>query len=238
MAIVAPKLFNRWKQENFFKYMIADYSLDHLAEYGTETIDQQRTIVNPAYRNMSNQIKKEKEKLQRLKAKLINGIRLNTESQLDEFKTKVASKSDLVEQIQTKEQLLMKLQALKKDMPKRLTLADMPEQSRINKLKTESAYFMNTLKMICYRAESSLANVLHGAYGRYNDEKRMFIKNLINTPADIIENQKEQTLTVVLHSSNTPKNNELIAQICTILNDTHTIYPGTNLRLNYKTIAS
>jgi hypothetical protein len=42
----------------------------------------------------------------------------------------------------------------------------------------------------------------------------------------------------VLHSSNTPKNNALIAQICTILNDTDTIYPGTNLRLMYKTIAS
>jgi hypothetical protein len=238
MAIVAPKLFNRWKQENFFKYMLADYSLDHLVEYGTEPINQESTIVNPAYRSMCQQIKKEKEKLQRLKATLLKGIRLNTESQLEEFKTKVESKSDLVEQIQTKEELIMNLQLLKKDISKRLTLADMPEQNRINKLKTESAYFMNTLKMICYRAESSLSNVLHGVYGRYNDEKRMFIKNLINTPADIIENKKEQTLTVVLHSSNTPKNNTLIAQICAILNDTDTIYPGTNLRLHYKTIAS
>jgi hypothetical protein len=238
MAIVAPKLFNRWKQENFFKYMIADYSLDHLVEYGTEPINQESTIVNPAYRSMCQQIKKEKEKLQRLKATLLKGIRLNTESQLEEFKTKVESKSDLVEQIQTKDELIRNLQLLKKDISKRLTLADMPEQNRINKLKTESAYFMNTLKMICYRAESSLSNVLHGVYGRYNDEKRMFIKNLINTPADIIENKKEQTLTVILHSSNTPKNNTLIEQICAILNDTDTIYPGTNLRLHYKTIAS
>lgn len=238
MSIVAPKLFNRWQQENFFKYMIADYSLDHLVEYGIEHIDLERKIVNPAYRNSNNQIKKEREKLQRLKATLLNHVNLNTTAQLDEFKTRVETKAILVEQIETKQKALNQLLETRKGISQKIKLADMPSETRINKLKTESAYFMSTLKMICYRAESSLANLLHGVYGRYTDEKRMFVKNLINTPADIIPDLINNTLTIKLHSLNTPKNNELLAQICTTLNESETIYPDTNLRLIYKPIAS
>jgi hypothetical protein len=237
MEIVAPKLFNRWQQENFFKYMIADYSLDHLVEYGTELIDLESEIVNPAYRIINYQIKKEREKLQRLKASLLHKINLNTVAQLDEFKTRLETKVQLVLQIEAKQKTVNQLLETRNAISKKIKLADMPQEARINKLKTESAYFMSTLKMICYRAESSIANLLHGVYGRYTDEKRMFIKNIINTPADIIPNLTDNTLTIKLHSLNTPKNNELLSQICTILNDTETIYPGTNLKLIYKSIA-
>lgn len=237
MSKVAPKLFNRWQQENFFKYMIADYSLDHLVEYGIESIDLQSEIVNPAHRKINYQIKKEREKLQRLKATLLNTVKLNTETQLDEFKTRVETKAILLEQIETKQKVLTQLIEERKNTNQKIKLADMPEEARINKLKTESAYFMSTLKMICYRAETSIANLLSGVYGRYTEEKRMLIKNIISTPADIIPNNSDKTLTIKLHSLNTPKNNELINQICKTLNETETIYPGTNLRLIYESIA-
>ena len=36
---VAGWLFARWGQENFFKYMIKEYALDHLCSYGVEKLD-------------------------------------------------------------------------------------------------------------------------------------------------------------------------------------------------------
>ncbi len=36
----------------------------------------------------------------------------------------------------------------------------MPQEKRYNKLKTESKILMNVIKMICYRAESSVASLL------------------------------------------------------------------------------
>ena len=114
----------------------------------------------------------------------------------------------------------------------------MPEESRITKLKTESAYFMSTLKMICYRAETSIANLLYDVYSRYEEEKRMFIKNIISTAADLVPYKINNILTVKLHSLIIPKANELMAQICKILNETETIFPGTNLRLIYENVVS
>ncbi|MBL0026648.1 MAG: hypothetical protein IPO98_17365 [Saprospiraceae bacterium] len=44
---IALYMFNRWTQENFFKYMMANYNFDQIIEYGTESIDPEIKIVNP-----------------------------------------------------------------------------------------------------------------------------------------------------------------------------------------------
>lgn len=36
----AVKMFSRWSQENFFKYMVADFDFDRMIQYGTEPVDQ------------------------------------------------------------------------------------------------------------------------------------------------------------------------------------------------------
>ena len=236
MGTTALTLFNRWQQENFFKYMIADYSLDHLVEYGTEYIDLESKIVNPTHRVISYQLKKEREKLQRLKASLLKKVKLNTTEQLDQFKESVEAKANLLTQIEAKQKVVNQLIIDRDKIPNKIKLGELPEEKRYTKLKTESAYFMSTLKMICYRAESAIANLLHGIYGRFTEEKRMFIKNIITAPADLIPDLKNNTLTVKLHSLNTPKGNELVAQICKTLNESETIYPGTNLTMIYKSV--
>jgi hypothetical protein len=58
----AVKMFSRWTQENFFKYMIENFDFDRMVEYGIEAVDQKRTIPNPEYKKLSYQIKKAKEK--------------------------------------------------------------------------------------------------------------------------------------------------------------------------------
>ena len=236
IGTTATTLFNRWQQENFFKYMIADYSLDHLVEYGTEHIDLESKIVNPAYRASNHQVKKEREKLQRLKASLLKNVNLNTTEQLDQFKESVEAKADLLIQIEAKQKVVNQLIIDRDKIPAKIKLGDLPEEKRYTKLKTESAYFMSTIKMICYRAESAIANLLHNNYGRFTEEKRMFIKNIITTPVDLIPDMENNTLTIKLHSLSTPKANELVTDICKILNDSQTIYPGTNLTMIYESV--
>ena len=41
--------------------MLADYSVDHLVEYGVKQIDLEKKVINPAYRKITYQIKKERE---------------------------------------------------------------------------------------------------------------------------------------------------------------------------------
>lgn len=40
MQDVAGRMFGRWSQENFFKYLIADYDFDKMITYGVEEVDQ------------------------------------------------------------------------------------------------------------------------------------------------------------------------------------------------------
>jgi hypothetical protein len=66
----AVKMFSRWSQENFFKYMISDFDFDRMIEYGTEPVDQKRSIPNPQYKQLTYQIKKAREKKARLEARI------------------------------------------------------------------------------------------------------------------------------------------------------------------------
>jgi len=56
-AEIAAHMFSRWSQENFFRYMMQEYNIDGLSGYDLEAVDDTKTLVNPAYRNLESQIK-------------------------------------------------------------------------------------------------------------------------------------------------------------------------------------
>jgi hypothetical protein len=62
---VAVAMFARWCQENFFKYMCQHYSFDRLIEYGTEALPETTQVVNPAWRALDGEIRRQNGLLQR-----------------------------------------------------------------------------------------------------------------------------------------------------------------------------
>jgi hypothetical protein len=44
---VAYRMFERWRQENFFKYLREEYALDALVDYGVVAADPERDVPNP-----------------------------------------------------------------------------------------------------------------------------------------------------------------------------------------------
>jgi hypothetical protein len=237
LAKVAVRMFARWLQENFFKYMMADYSLDHIYQYGVEEIELSEEIVNPAYRSIYNQHKKEKEKLGRLEKELVKNVKLDQDSCLDTFKQNVTNKAKLVDSIEQKRIVVADLKEKRDKLPKKITLADLPEEGRYTTLKKESSYFMATLKMICYRAETALVNMLESKFKNAENEKRSLVKEIIFTSADIKPDLEKKQLVVTLHSMSTAMKNQIVNQLCQELNDSETVFPGTDLTLVYKSIA-
>jgi hypothetical protein len=114
----------------------------------------------------------------------------------------------------------------------------MPEQKRYNKLKTESKLLMNVLRMICYRAESAVAEYIAPYLARDEDEKRMVVKQIIQSNADLSPDYINKTLTVTLHSLSANRFNNAASELAQLLNQTETIFPGTNLRMIYKITAN
>jgi hypothetical protein len=231
---VASKMFSRWSQENFFKYLISDYDFDKMVQYGTQTIDENKEIVNPEYRKINYKIKGLTEKIQRREAKFYKVVEEVNAAKIDKMPRLTSQQIKATEAIAAlkadKEVLVEQRTAI----PCKIKLKDMPDAIRYDKLKVESKLFMNVIKMICYRAETAMAETIAPYFYKEKNEKRMLIKQLFNTPADITSNEEEQTLTITIGSLSAPRYNEAIKNLCEILNDTETIFPGTNLRLIYK----
>ena len=48
LETVALRMFSRWQQENFFRYMRHEFALDHLPTTAVEPADPLRSVPNPA----------------------------------------------------------------------------------------------------------------------------------------------------------------------------------------------
>ena len=233
-VLLAIKMFLRWTQENFFKYLRNDYDLDHIVHYIVNEINPGFRVVNPLYRKLTNKLKKIREKLSRRKAKLYELIHQNVEEDADKTEKNLTQQIKLKEEIQALETQEKECVAERKQHSYRIKIKEMEEKARYNKLDVESKLFQNIIKMICYRAETSFSLLLGADYKKKTNEMRALTKSLIKTKANIIPDYKAGTLTVELYSLSNPRDNKAAIDICQILNDTQTVFPGTNLRLIYK----
>ena len=123
----------------------------------------------------------------------------------------------------------------RKHQPYKISIGEMPEHARYNKLKTESKHLQNIIKIICYRAETAIANLLASYYKKSADEIRALVKSIIFAKADLYPDYQTNNLTVRLNSLSTPRDNLAVREICQTLNDYEAVFPGTNLKLFFKT---
>ena len=93
---------------------------------------------------------------------------------------------------------------------------------------------MNIIKMICYRAETSVANLAAPYLAKDDDEKRKFIQQIIDSPVDMEPDHQEKTLTITIYSLSAPRYNSALREMIELMNQTQTIFPSTDLRLIYK----
>jgi hypothetical protein len=74
LTVIAVRMFARWSQENYFKYMREHYGLDKLSGYGIEAIAEPTQVVNPAYRDLDGKVRSQVGKLNRTHGFLIKTL--------------------------------------------------------------------------------------------------------------------------------------------------------------------
>lgn len=234
-ALIALYMFSRWSQENFFRYMRQEYDIDRIIQYGIDELDNNIMVVNREYSNITYRLKKLRERIARRQAKLYALVEQNIAGEMEQtgknFEKQLFFKKE-IESLETEKQELL---AERAQHPYKISIGDMPEHTRYNKLKTESKHLQNIIKIICYRAETTIANLLAANYRKSSNEIRALVKSIIFAKADLYPNYQTNTLTVRLNSLATPRDNLAVREICQTINDYEAIFPGTNLKLVYKT---
>jgi hypothetical protein len=226
----------RWSQENFLKYMREHFGLDRMIEHGTMPLPETTVVVNPAHRRVDQQIRRERGRLHRLEAQF-GAHALPPEGTAEQLHKFEQEGGQLQEKIQVQTALIEGLKKQRGQIPRKVELKDLPEAQRYRQLRPESKHFIDTIKMIAYRAESALAGELREHLQR-EDDARALLRRVFVTPANLRPDYEQNTLRVELHRLGSPLQDAAVAKLCDELTATETRFPTTELRLIYRQVGS
>jgi len=234
LEVVAYRMFERWTQENFFRYMRQHFALDALVSYAVEPGDPERTIPNPARKAAAKALATSRAALRELEQSYGQQARANPEGQRRTMRGFKIAQAGLNRQITALEAQCRRLQARLKALPKRVAVQEVIEEAEIVQLAPEAKHLTDALKMVAYRAETALVRCLTPHYARTEEEGRALIREMLLTSADLLPEADHHRLRVRLHSLANPRSNEALAKLCETLNALEIHYPGTDLKLVYE----
>lgn len=229
LTAIAVRMFARWTQENFFKYMREHFAIDRLVEHGVEPLPAATTLVNPARRRLDAEVRRERAQLVRAQAQF-GALSLSPAPEPAEVEAWQAQKARLHETIATGQARVDALKAQRKTTPRHVTLGELPQTEQFPRLRTERKHFVDTIKLLAYRAETALVGTVREALAR-RDDARSLVREIMRTTADLRPDAAQKTLTVRLHPLGSALQDAAVRALAAELTATETVFPGTDLRL-------
>jgi hypothetical protein len=227
--IIASRMFARWRQENFFAYMMQHYDIDGLIEYGAETLPGTLLVVNPERRELEKAIAKARQAERRLQADL---TKQDLAKQDLADGADIQKKAETVETLQDVQAQLVELRAKRKTTPQKVTIESLPEEQRPTQLAPLNKILVDTVKMIAYRAETTLVALLQ-RHLKKEDEARALVRELLVSSADIEPDDDAKTLTVRVHRTASPAHDKAIAALLHDLTSLEFRHPETGAKMLY-----
>ena len=229
-AQVAYRMFDRWRQENFFKYLREEYALDALVEYAAVPDDPTREVPNPAWAAVDAQLRQAHAQLDRLQAEYGLEALTNLEQMRRTMRGFKTAQGKLGQKIWTAWERVQQLEKRRAAVPRRVPVQAVTAEPVV-KLAPERKHLTNLIKMVAYQAESDLLRLVAPHYRRAGDEGRTLLQAALASAADLEVSQTELRVTLAAQSS--PHRTRAIAALCEELNQMNTIFPGSRLRLHY-----
>ena len=227
---IAHRMFERWRQENFFKYLREEYALDVLVDYGVEPADATRLVPNPQHKALLAQLHAAQAELHAL------AVELGVEAFVDHAsarRTLRAFKNDNAPITRQIREAMGRITALEKQRaatPSRVPVQQLGH-GEVIKLRVERKLLTYLLKMVAYQAEGDLLRMIAPHYSRAEDEGRTLVQSALTTAGDIVVGDGE--LHVRLAPLSAPHRTHALLALCDRLNETETRFPGTALRLRF-----
>lgn len=225
---IAGRMFARWCQENYFAYMMKHFDIDGLVQYGTESLPGSVMVINPAWRILDKAIKKARQAVRKLQAKLGAADRMDDGPAIQK-------KAEYVHDIQIAEIELESLHEERKKTQKKVMVDSLPDNQRPTQLLPLNKMLTDIVKMIAYRAETAMVGLLR-CYLEKEDEARALIRELFVTAADIEPNVSDETLYIRIHRMACPSHDKAISLLLEELNKLEFRHPETGEKMIYSLV--
>lgn len=235
--LIGLYMFARWSQENFFKYMMENFGIDNLTSYLKEEISDTTILVNPKYRELEAKQKKLVSKLNIRKAKFATMEIGDMPIKENYRKSFLEKKAELVDIIKALEEEIEQIKTEKKATPRKICFAELDEKEKFNNVINQRKQFLDTIKIIAYRAETAMVNLIKPQMG-HADEARKLLQQIYKTDANIYPDQQNKQLIIEIHSLSYYKNDKVLKYLCEELNSMEIKYPDTDMVLKYKMVSS
>jgi hypothetical protein len=236
MTRLAVLMFARWCQENFFKYITENFGIDSITSYVKRNLPDTSQIINPAYRELQNQQKKLATSITGLKMKYAE-ISLSENNLSDKQMEKhIRKKAVLKQEIDALKEKRANIIAQKKVTDKNIMFGDVFENKTLETSINERKFFLDTIKIIAYRAETALANLIKKKMA-VPERARSLIRTIYQSDADIKVDNDNKMLHVKIHRSNHWADDEVIDFLCQQLNETQTVFPDSDLTLCFSLVS-
>ena len=229
-VVLAYRMFERWRQENFFKYLRDEFALDALVDYDTEVADPERTVPNPAWRRVQKDLAAARADLKKAQAQYGEAAAANPERRRSTIRGFKIAHGKIGQRIREVQGRIAKVQQKRKQTPARVPVKNV-EGKPIVQLSRERKHLTNCIKMVAYQAESDLLALLRTRYKRVHQEGRTLVSSALQSAADLEVSDGELRVTIAPLSS--AHRSRAIADICEALNKMEVRYPGTDLMLRF-----
>ena len=227
---VAYHMFERWRQENFFKYLREEYALDALLEYAVEPDDPVRDVPNPEWQAADARLRAARATLAALKADYGVAAWENAEGQRRTMRGFKIAHASLGRQLRDAEQRCQALEKKRASLPRRVPV-EQAVGGEVVRLAAERHHLTNLLKMVAYQAESDLLRLVQPHYRRTEDEGRTLLQSALASAADIEVSETE--LRVLVAPLSSAHRTRALAALCNEINAVTTTFPGTKLVLRF-----
>lgn len=227
---VAYRMFERWRQENFFKYLREEFALDALVDYATEPADAARDVPNPERSKINAELRRAHAQLEQIQAHYGLAALENRERLRPTMRGFKIANAAVSARVRAARKRITELETQRAAVPARIPVQQIVAADVV-KLAVERKHLTDILKMVAYQAEGDLLRLLSPHYRRTEQEGRTLIHSALSTGGDLEVTHTELRVTIEALSS--PHKTQALAAVCQKLNTTATRFPGTKLRMRF-----
>jgi len=229
--LLAYRMFGRWGQENFFKYMGDEADFDGLWTYAMEDGDGEQQVPNPERKKLAAKMNKVKDRLQDLTRQYGERALGNEESRRRTMRGFKIANGDLTQELCRVTEELERMKRRHDSFPATVSVRAALKGEKLKQVHVETRRLIHCFRIAVFRAESALRELLTPHYQRWRQDGRTIIQSMLQSSGNL--EVEPGVLRVILAPQSAPHRSRALALLCEELNALGTRFPGSDLLLNF-----